>query len=105
MLSRYRFGMELLPEEDGSFALWIPELELGESGATIKEARQALLAAVRAYVLQYWDRYEAWQHIPAREAQWPHILRLSLAHDDQGLLSILLEGVPRPVTAPDPAGA
>lgn len=104
MLSRYQFTVELLPEDDGSFALWIPELEAGESGATIKEARKALVAAVRAYVLHYWDRYEAWQHIPAKEAQWPYVMRLSLAHDDQELLSMLLEGVPRPAMTPDPAG-
>jgi hypothetical protein len=105
MLSRYRFSVDLLPEEDGSFTLWIPELGIGESGATIKEARQALVGAVRAYVRHYWDRYEAWQHIGAKEAQWPYIMRLSLAQGDQELLSILLEGVPRAAAAPDPAGA
>ena len=104
VLQRYRFKVDLLPEEDGSVTLWIPELGVGESGKTIKEARRALVDAVRAYVRHYWDRYEAWQHIHAKSAQWPYILRLSLAHDDQELLSMLLEAVPRLGTAPDPDG-
>src|SRR5579864_1183229 len=83
MLDGYRFTVELLPEEDGAFTLWIPELSVGESGNTIKEARQALVTAVRGYVQHYWDRYAAWQHIPDKQAQWPYVLRLSLAHDDQ----------------------
>src|SRR5579864_5703604 len=46
VLRRYRFSVDLLPEEDGSFTLWIPELEVGESGDTIRDARQALVEAV-----------------------------------------------------------
>jgi hypothetical protein len=104
VLERYRFSVDLLPEDDGSFTLWIPELGLGESGGTIKDARQALVTAVRAYAQHYWDRYDAWQHVPAKSAQWPYILRLSLAHNDRELLSMLLEAVPRDGTAPDPTG-
>jgi len=95
-LQRYRFTLELLPEEDGSFSLWIPELNVGESGKTIKEARGALVDAVWAYVQQYWKRYDAWQHIPDKSAQRPYVLRLSLAHDDQEFLAMLIESVPRP---------
>jgi len=69
---------------------------VGESGKTIKEARGALVDAVRAYVQQYWKRYDAWQHIPDKSAQWPYVLRLSLAHDDQEFLAMLIESVPRP---------
>lgn len=103
-LDRYRFTVDLLPEDDGAFTLWIPELGIGESGPTIKESRQALIAAVRAYVQQYWDRYAAWQHIPDKRAQWPYVLRLSLAHGDQELLAMLLEAVPRSDGARDSVG-
>jgi len=56
-------------------------------------------------VRQYWDRYDAWQHIPDKSAQWPYVLRLSLAHDDQELLAMLLESVPRSDTTPELVGA
>src|ERR1700752_1854484 len=100
----YRFTVDLLPEEDGAFTLWIPELGVGESGATIREARQALVSAVRAYVLHYWDRYAAGQHIPEKKEQWPYVLRLSLARNDQELLALLLETVPRAEATREPAG-
>lgn len=103
MLEQYRFSVDLLPEEEGAFTLWIPELGVGESGATIRKARQALTAAVRAYVQHYWDRYDAWRHIPDKSAQWPYILRLSLARDDRELLSMVLEATPRPDATPEPA--
>lgn len=104
-LERYRFTVDLLPEDDGAFTLWILELGVGESGPTIKEARHALVGAVRAYVQQYWDRYAAWQHIPDKSAQWPYILRLSLAQNDQELVGMLLESVPRPTDALETVGA
>jgi hypothetical protein len=103
-LDRYRLSVELLPEEDGAFSLWVPELAVGESGSTIREARQNLVSAVRAYILHYWDRYAAWQHIPEKKAQWPYVLRLSLAGSDQELLSLLLESVPRPDVSSATAG-
>lgn len=105
MLQRYRFTLDLLPEEDGHFTLWIPELNLGESGPTIKAARKALVDATRAYVQQYWNRYDAWQHIPDKSAQWPYVLRLSLAHSDQEILAMLLESVPHAEATPEPVEA
>jgi Antitoxin of toxin-antitoxin, RelE / RelB, TA system len=102
MLRRYRFTLDVLPEDDGSFTLWVPEVGIGESGKTLHEARRALLDAVRAYVRQYWNRYEVWRHIHDKSAQWPYILRLSLAQNDQELLGMLLESVPQPPTAQEP---
>src|SRR5437016_3752964 len=32
MLRRYRFTLDVLPEDDGSFTLWVPELGVGASG-------------------------------------------------------------------------
>jgi hypothetical protein len=104
-LSQYRFVIELLPEEDGAFTLWVPELGIGESGPSIKSARAALVASVRAYVQHYWDRYAAWQHIPEKAAQWPYVLRLSLAQSDDEIAALLLESVPRPDQVRQPIGA
>lgn len=97
MLEQYRFTVDLLPEEDGAFTLWVPELGVGESSATVKDARQALVdvVCVYVYVQQYWQRYDAWQYVPAKNAQWPYVLRLSLAHDDREILAMLLESAPR----------
>jgi len=95
-LAHYRFSVELLPEEDGAFTLWLPELAVGESGASVKAARTALVQAVRAYIQHYWSRYTAWQHIPEKAAQWPYVLRLSLVQTDEEIAALLLESVPRP---------
>ena len=61
--------------------------------------------ATRAYVQQYWNRYDAWQHIPDKSAQWPYVLRLSLAHSDQEILAMLLESVPHAEATPEPVEA
>ncbi len=104
MLTNFRFTVDLLPEEEGAFTLWVPQLSVGESGKAIREARQALVEAVRAYVRQYWDRYDAWQHIPEKREQWPYVLRASLAHDDRELLTMLLESIPRSEVMPESVG-
>jgi len=105
ILAHHRFTVDLLPEEEGAFTLWVPELSVGESGKTIKEARQALVEAVRAYIQQYVGRYSAWKDIPEKREQLPYVLRTFLAHDDQDLLTMLLESVPRPDATPESVGA
>lgn len=105
LLAHYRFTVDLLPEEDGAFTLWVPELGVGESGKTIREVRQALVEAVRAYIWQYQGRYGAWKDIPEKREQLPYVLRAFLARDDQDLLTMLLESVPRPDATPESAGA
>src|SRR5258708_599219 len=94
-LACYRFTVDLLPEEDGAFTLWIPELSIGESGPSVKETRAALVQAVRAYAQHYWSRYAVWQHIPEKATQWQYVFRLSLAQNDDELIAMLLESVPR----------
>jgi hypothetical protein len=45
LLAPYRFHVDVLPEDDGSFTLWLLELDTGGHGSTLPDARRALLAA------------------------------------------------------------
>jgi len=80
MIEQYRFTVDL-PLENRAFTLWAPELGVGESGASIKEARvpRRRRARVRAAVLGSLQRLAA--------------------HPRQGcpqeLLAMLLESPPR----------
>ena len=50
--------VHVIPEEEtGGYTLWIDELNIGEYGETLSEARDALLGAVRSYVCDYLDWY------------------------------------------------
>ncbi len=89
VLASYRFQVDVLPEEGGGFTLWLKELKLGASGATLGEARAELLSAVRSYVRDYLDQFDFYRHLPDLASQEPHVLRLSLAGDDAELMEML----------------
>ncbi len=89
VLASYRFQVDVLPEEEGGFTLWLKELKLGASGATLREARAELLSAVRSYVRDYLDQFDFYRHLPDLASQEPHVLRLSLAGDDAELTEML----------------
>jgi hypothetical protein len=90
LLASYIFTVHVIPEEEiGGFTLWIDELNLGEYGATLREARDALLSGVRSYVRHFWDQWDFYQHLRDKAEQYPYILRLSLALDDAELKGML----------------
>ena len=89
MLASHRLRVNVLPEEDGSFTLWLRELSVGAHGLTLREARQQLLVAVRSYISDYLEQFDLYRQLPDRVSQEPYILRLSLARDDAELIEML----------------
>lgn len=98
------FQVHVLPEDNGGFTLWLDELNLGASGATLREARHELLAAVRSYINNYRAQFDLYRHLPDRARQEPYVLRLSLARDDDELIAMLfpptVEETPPNLAAP-----
>lgn len=90
VLSRYRLHVDVIPEEEvGGFTLWLRELDLGEYGPTLQDARKQLLDGVRSYVRHYFQSLDLYRHLPDKSAQEPYVYRLSLARDDAELIEML----------------
>lgn len=89
VLSGYQFHVDVLPEGEGGFTLWLKELNVGGFGATLRDARRELLSAVRSYVRNYLDEFDFYRHLPEMVEQEPFVLRLSLAKDDAELSAML----------------
>lgn len=93
VLESYRVHVNVIPEEEvGGFTLWIRELNIGEYGQTLLEARARLLESVRSYVRHYFDQWSFYRHIPEMAAQEPYVYRLSLATDNNDLIGMLFGG-------------
>lgn len=105
LLAPYRFQVHVIPEDEGGFTLWLDELTIGASGPTLREARQALLAGVRAYVADYLQEFDFYRHLPDLARQEPHVLRLSLARDDDDLIEMLFAADPTPGPAMEASAA
>lgn len=89
VLAHFRFQVDVIPEEEGGFTLWLRELNIGEYGATLTEARAALLDGVRSYVRYFYQRWDFFRHLRDKVAQEPYVYRLSLAKDDGELIAML----------------
>ena len=89
VLAQYEFHVDVLPEGDQVFSLWLNELNMGGTGPNLREARQDLLSAVRSYVRGYYAHLDFYRHLPDLAGQEPYILRLSLAKDDEELIEML----------------
>ena len=99
LLASYHFHVHVLPEDTGAFTLWLDELNIGASGESLREARQALLDAVRAYVTDYFREFDFYRHLPDLACQEPYVLRLSLARDDSSLVDLLFAADLTPPTS------
>jgi len=108
VLAPYQLHVDVIPEDEGGFTLWVRELEIGASGATLAEARQDLLAAVRSYIRDYHQQFAFYRHLTDMAAKEPYVLRLSLAQDDAELAQLLFGTAstspdPTPTSTPDVA--
>jgi hypothetical protein len=79
------FAPEVLQEEDGSLAIWLPELDVFGQGHTLTEAAEDLVDSVREYVDDWDDLRDAPNH---RDRVW-HVRRLQLADDNEELCRML----------------
>jgi len=89
VLAPFRLHVDVLPEDEGGFTLWLRELNVGGSGQTLEAAREGLLLAVRSYVRDYHQQFGFCRHLTDMAAQEPYVLRLSLALDDAELIALL----------------
>jgi antitoxin of RelE/RelB toxin-antitoxin system len=100
LVGAYVSHVHVIPEaEAGGYTLWIDELNIGEYGDTLPEARDALLVAVRDYVRDYLERYNFYRHFRDKAAHYPYVLRLSLAQDDADLKQLLFAPMDPPYAA------
>jgi hypothetical protein len=99
VLSSYTFHVDVLPEADGSFTLWINELEVGGHGPTLRDAREDLLGAVRSFVGDYLVQFDFYRHLPDRARLEPYVLRLSLARNDEELRGLIFPPPPKDVSS------
>lgn len=100
MLAAYQLHVDVLSEDDSGFTLWLRELDLGGHGQTLREARQALLAAIRSYARDYFAQFGFFRHLPDKARQEPYVVRLSLAKNDAELLEMLFGSEARSDAAP-----
>lgn len=89
LLAPYQLHVDVLPEDEGGFTLWLRELNIAGTGPSLREARQDLLAAIRSYVRDYLAQFDFYQHLPDLARQEPYVLRLALAQDDAELIDLL----------------
>jgi predicted RNase H-like HicB family nuclease len=70
----------------GGVAAWIAELPVHAQGATIEEAGQALVEALREYA----DDWESsLRHAPNHAENWGYVFRVRLRPDDGDLFAVL----------------
>ena len=84
--------------EDGSIAIWLPELELWGHGESFAEAKGDLAAEVRDYVGEYLTESDRYLASPNRAHQFPAIVRAYVA-DRSGHLEDVLFAAPSDVTS------
>jgi hypothetical protein len=94
LLASHQFHVNVLPEEDGAYTLWLRELNIAGTGPSLREAREELLSAVRSYVQDYFREFGFYRHLPELAAQEPFIVRLSLARDENELIEMLFGARP-----------
>lgn len=95
LLEPVSFHPEVIAE-DGSIAIWLPELELWGHGESFAEAKEDLAAEVRDYVGEYLGDSDRYLASPNRGHHFPAIVRAYVA-DRSGHLDDVLFAAPTDV--------
>jgi hypothetical protein len=83
--------IDILPEEDGRFTLWLKELNVAATGATLSDARAELLVEVRAYVADYLAHADQYRQNPDLAVQESLVSRLAMVTTEDNLGRIVFE--------------
>jgi hypothetical protein len=92
--------VDVVPEADGSFTLWLRGLEVGGHGPTLRDARLELLGVVRSFISDYLAEFDFHRHLSDRARLASYVASLSLARSEEELAKLLFP--PSPPDAPSP---
>ncbi|TME90956.1 MAG: hypothetical protein E6I52_27060 [Chloroflexi bacterium] len=101
LLAPFRLHVDVLPEDEGGFTLWLRELDIGATAPTLQAARRELLSVIVDYVRDYWQQFALYRHLADMAAKEPYVLRLSLAQTESELMALLF-GADPPTQTPTP---
>ncbi len=105
VLAPYRLHVDVLPEDEGGFTLWLRELDIGGTGPTLKDARNDLIFSASSYVRDYWQNFGLYRRLPDMSAKEAYVLRLSLAETEQDMLDTLFAPAPTAERLSEPVAA
>lgn len=89
LLSSYQIHIDTLPEDEHGVTLWARELSVAGTGPTSAAARADLVSSLNAHILDYWQHFDFYRHLPELAAQEPYVLRLSLSQGEDELDELL----------------
>ncbi len=90
LLASYRFKLEVVQEEDGSFSGSLDVLDLVAHAATIENLRNELAHQMVEYANEYEDEFVLYFNAPNRRAHAPYVMSI-LLQDTVGNVADLLD--------------
>jgi prevent-host-death family protein len=88
LLTPYECHVEILPEEDGGFTIWVEELRATAHGKTFAAAREAAIDEAADHVQHFMQEWLRYKHTD-RAKDFPYVARLALAESREELGTLL----------------
>lgn len=85
MLSDVLYKATAFVEDDGSVTLSLNDIDLVVNGATIEEAKKAMVHDIEEYAEEYYSNYQAYFASPNRKAHLPYVMKALIASNPDEL--------------------
>jgi len=93
MVADREFAPQVMRGDEG-VSIWLPEFEVYGEGDTYAEAKEELLADVRAYVQEYLANADEYRRAPNRAGHFPHVVKALIAEARGELERVIFPGPP-----------
>lgn len=90
LLASYRFKLEVVPEEDGSFSGSLDALDLVANASTIENLKEELAHQMVEYANEYQDEFVLYFNVPNRRSHAPYLMNI-LVQDTVGDVADLID--------------
>ncbi|MDQ0418319.1 hypothetical protein J2Z48_002511 [Croceifilum oryzae] len=91
ILKRYRFTLEIIQEDDGSFTGELQEVDLMWNTDSIDQLKKILAQDLMEYARNYMEEFNLHFHSPNRRDHFPYVLHV-LIHDNLVDIVKLIDG-------------
>jgi len=81
VLDGYQFAAECFREDDSSITMVLNEIDLVENSATEQEARKQLAQSVIDYLIEFYENYALYSHVPNRKKRIPYVFKALIVED------------------------
>lgn len=91
LLNHIKFTFGKVKEDDGSYTIWLNEIDLVDNAETLEKAIKEIAKQLLEYSEEYYNDFDTWHNAKNRKHHYPYVVKVLLKDNLDDIINLLEE--------------